>query len=392
MFLSLARRQKPQMSAESSKAAQKISEALRDANARVAADQLRSLSEQMRNTPMSREELHRLREALSKASRDNQSTLARQLERRRQELERLLQRERDAKKQQPQEQTRLLNRRQRELERLEREQQAVEQQRRQLERLRREWQRAAEDLRRNQSGSASEALERSAEDLNRMAEQQLSEEQQAQLQRELEQLREMIRRYREQGGGGQQQQNNGQGQMQRFTLRARGQSAGQGTPLLMPNSGNQGESGQENAGENPNQSKNAGQNGQKALMLDPRGGGAQIQVPGLGSRMQMRSMQTSSSAPGRSHNPNMLNDPTRIDAEHQNVRVEGAASEEGATRSEVILGGATRGFASRGYKRVYVDYLHHAEEVLEKEDVPPGYRFYVRRYFQLIRPREEPPQ
>jgi hypothetical protein len=26
--------------------------------------------------------------------------------------------------------------------------------------------------------------------------------------------------------------------------------------------------------------------------------------------------------------------------------------------------------------------------VLERDRVPPGYRFYVRRYFQLIRPRD----
>ena len=31
----------------------------------------------------------------------------------------------------------------------------------------------------------------------------------------------------------------------------------------------------------------------------------------------------------------------------------------------------------------------HLDAVLERDHVPPGYRFYVRRYFQLIRPREE---
>ena len=37
---------------------------------------------------------------------------------------------------------------------------------------------------------------------------------------------------------------------------------------------------------------------------------------------------------------------------------------------------------------MYTDYRAHAEDVLERDQVPPGYRFYVRRYFQLIRPRD----
>ena len=68
--------------------------------------------------------------------------------------------------------------------------------------------------------------------------------------------------------------------------------------------------------------------------------------------------------------------------------VEGQHSDEGPSRSEVILGAAERGFVGRGYQRVHTDYSEHAEEVLERDEVPPGYRFYVRRYFQLIRPRE----
>jgi hypothetical protein len=31
-----------------------------------------------------------------------------------------------------------------------------------------------------------------------------------------------------------------------------------------------------------------------------------------------------------------------------------------------------------------------AEDVLEQENIPAGYEFYVRRYFQLIRPRATP--
>jgi hypothetical protein len=53
----------------------------------------------------------------------------------------------------------------------------------------------------------------------------------------------------------------------------------------------------------------------------------------------------------------------------------------------VIRSAAQRGFASRDYRNVYAEYAEHAEEVIERDRIPPGYRFYVRRYFQLIRPR-----
>ena len=41
-----------------------------------------------------------------------------------------------------------------------------------------------------------------------------------------------------------------------------------------------------------------------------------------------------------------------------------------------------------GFDEVYGDYTSVVEEVMSREHVPPGYRFYVKRYFQLIKPRE----
>ena len=83
----------------------------------------------------------------------------------------------------------------------------------------------------------------------------------------------------------------------------------------------------------------------------------------------------------------LSDDPTRLNTNTRDSRVEGQQG-EGPSRSEVILGAAERGFVSRGYRAVHTDYSNHAEEVLERDEVPPGYRFYVRRYFQLIRPRD----
>jgi hypothetical protein len=74
-------------------------------------------------------------------------------------------------------------------------------------------------------------------------------------------------------------------------------------------------------------------------------------------------------------------------AKYLDTKVEGRKG-DGQTKSEIIESAASGGFASQGYKDVFVEYEDVAEEVLESEQVPPGYRYYVRRYFDLIRPRE----
>jgi hypothetical protein len=71
------------------------------------------------------------------------------------------------------------------------------------------------------------------------------------------------------------------------------------------------------------------------------------------------------------------------------VAVSGQQTGNGPSRSQVIRTAAADGFANRPYRQVYSPYWDRAREVLHQGEVPPGYRSYVRRYFQLIRPREE---
>jgi hypothetical protein len=61
----------------------------------------------------------------------------------------------------------------------------------------------------------------------------------------------------------------------------------------------------------------------------------------------------------------------------------------GPSRAEVIEAGAHKGFARGEYQRVFQDYSAAVEETLDTTAVPPARRYLVRRYFQLIRPREE---
>ena len=72
----------------------------------------------------------------------------------------------------------------------------------------------------------------------------------------------------------------------------------------------------------------------------------------------------------------------------QDVQAQGLDSQQGPSNSQVILSAAERGFKGGAYKRVFTKYQTVAEQQINKDTVPDGYRFYVHRYFQLIRPRE----
>ncbi len=91
---------------------------------------------------------------------------------------------------------------------------------------------------------------------------------------------------------------------------------------------------------------------------------------------------------GTGHDNNVQGGATNTNMGTEDTQVAGNDTGQGGSRSEVIRGAAERGFASRGYQNVYREYHTVAEEALNKDDIPGGYRFYVRRYFQLIRPRE----
>jgi hypothetical protein len=63
------------------------------------------------------------------------------------------------------------------------------------------------------------------------------------------------------------------------------------------------------------------------------------------------------------------------------------ASGAGPNRAEVIGVAAGKGFATRGYGKVFADYAAAVEDALGATAVPEGKRYIVRRYFDLIRPR-----
>jgi len=382
--------------------------------ARDALQQLAKKFKQAEKTPVDKARLEQTREALKKAAEEAEKR-QRELQQRRDELaDEILKKKQQMGDGGSDEEQSLLAKKERELERLDRDLDAHRAQQRQLDRLDRDLEKAAEDLM-NDLGVSAEDLEQSAEDLNRMQEDQATDQQKEELRQKLQELRELMRQQgaggkgqvirlkrfgrlaRGQGGSGGDQgepgdgQQSGQGNGQGKDGQQGNQGQGQGQGQQGQGQGQQGQGqgqgggkgGGAGAGSQGGETWVLGPNGEKMLMLSRgqgggsgQGGGGQQGGPGHPGKW------------GEGHDPNVQGAATNPSMGTQDTQVQGSDSAQGASRSQVILGAAQRGFASSAYKKVYTEYHQVAEESLAKDDVPGGYRFYVKRYFQLIRPRD----
>jgi len=365
-------------------------DALRNQKLEEAEKKLKGLADRMRKEPKSftKAELERLRKALEEASKRNEER-SRELENRRKELKEEMDRLLKKKKERgdaglDERQERLLRKKRRQLEQLNRQLDEQRRASRQLSRLDRELAEAAANLMRD-LGLSAEDLESSAEDLNRMAREQMTDQEKEELRRRIQQLRELLR---QQGQGGKPRLV----RLERFSKRARGGSGQRGRGQRGQGQRGQGQRGQ---GQQPGQGGGEGEevwvigpDGQKVLVMKSSGGSGSGSQPGGGQQPGGSGDQPGGNSWGTGHDPNMTGDPTNPDMGTQDVSAAGVDTGEGASRVEVIYGAAERGFVGKGYQKVYTEYQTVAEKAIDKEEVPPGYRFYVQRYFQLIRPRE----
>jgi len=190
----------------------------------------------------------------------------------------------------------------------------------------------------------------------------------------LQELRELIR---QQGQGGEKMRQ----RLQRFMQRARG---GQGRP-------GQGQQGQGKGGQGKGQGKD-GQGEDIGLGMGKGGQGIPMDMPGSGSGEGDQPGGQASGQGGKEWGTGSGGDPlgkgTDLNSKTHDVHADGLDTGQGGSNAEVILSAAKRGFAGKQYKKVFRDYHTVAEDQIEREKIPDGMRFYVRRYFQLIRPRE----
>ena len=99
---------------------------------------------------------------------------------------------------------------------------------------------------------------------------------------------------------------------------------------------------------------------------------------------------------GAATDPNPYGVLTNLDSFRQLERITGVqgAGESTVETTEVLIDGnpetSTDGqSAEDSYKEVYTKYHKLSEDALSQEQIPLGYRFYVKRYFESIKPKEE---
>lgn len=210
-----------------------------------------------------------------------------------------------------------------------------------------------------------EELEQAAKALKRMAKRAGGRQQMRSAGGRMVDLKEMLRRAAKQGQGDDSQE--------AFEKSAQGQGQGK--------DGQSGKDGQGQAGGQKPGGKGgdmmllggSGQAGQGGAKIPGKGQGGQAN-DGLGEGI------------GEGHDRNLVGEKTGMDVKTVEDFVEGKAS-DGPSQTKVIMAAAGRGFASRAYRDVHQDYAGVVEDNLEKEQIPAGKRTYVRRYFDLIRPR-----
>ncbi|MCL2779610.1 MAG: hypothetical protein FWD73_16590 [Polyangiaceae bacterium] len=383
-------------------------EALENKNLAVAESAMKDLAKKLREQGggIDKAQLEKLRAALKNAS-EGQAKRAEAIASRREELKQQLLKQPSGDGGASEQEKSLLQKRERELDRLDRDSEQTQKTQRELDRLDRELEKAAEDLMKDMGLSAQD-LENAAEDINRMGRNEMTQQEKEQLRQKLQDLREMLR----------QQAQGGQGQMARlrmFQLRARGQSGqpgssqgqGQQNDKQAGNGQGQGQGKEGQGTQGKGQSQGQGAQGQTAgggdgevWVMGPGGDKAMLITAGKspGSHSASRSAQNGDQGGdqgqgghkwGDGHDPKVQGSATNFKGATEDTQVAGNDTGQGGSRSEVILGAAERGFASRGYHRVFHEYHTVAEEALDRDEIPGGYRFYVRRYFQLIRPRED---
>ncbi len=251
---------------------------------------------------------------------------------------------------------------QRELEKLERDKkdEAENQPKRQLERLSRDMKKSAESLRQKNQKESAENMKNTAQDSQKMQNELKKHENQQKVQSKLGDLKEAIRRAKPRKGNGQGKSEQARSQrIKEWEQRAGG---GRGNPQAWRQSPGQGQQGQGPQGQQPGQPGQQGQSG-----LDHHGGE-------LGGQSW-----------GDEHDSNLTGDPTQAHGKTVDEQLTGVQG-KGESRRQTVLTAAKKGFATTQYKNVYTSYQKIVEEVMNAEKVPQGYKYYVKRYFQRIKP------
>lgn len=90
---------------------------------------------------------------------------------------------------------------------------------------------------------------------------------------------------------------------------------------------------------------------------------------------------------GTTHKDDEYVQPTTRGTGGEERQIHDTPEGEGPSTEQIIMGGEDGGFSGVPYREVYQDYQTIRESVMDDEKIPSGYRYYIRKYFDLISPR-----
>lgn len=396
-------------------------DALKEKDFKAAAEALEKLAEKMDKKELSEADKKKIAKDIEQLAKALENERQKQKERLEKERDRLKEKEQKEKDRFAKKDKDRLQDTQRQLEQLDdpQQQEAQSEPERQLERLSDELDEAARDM-----------LRRMAEEAQKMGQQgeqgpesearreqpgqegQDGQDGQGMSQEDMKRAAEALRKMA-QGGQGRQQMRIAQGRMidVREMMR-RGQNGkdgqgkdGQGKDGDGQQAGKDGQPGEEGGDAESQFEKDAagGKDGDgkdmmlgegkpggkpgEMLLLGGKGQGG-MKIPGMGKNGQGNDPKLGQgNGIGEGHDKELFGgEKPSMDFDTKEDFVAGQHG-DGPSKSKVVMTAAQKGFATAGYREVHQDYADVVEDALEKEHIPPGKRTYVRRYFDLIRPR-----
>ncbi len=352
-----------------------LGKALQKNDLEQAKKEMEKLADKLEKQELSKEQQEKLAKQLEKAAEQfekRQEQKEQKQQQQKQELEeqvrRLEKEKREAKNDEEREDAeRRLQKKKDELEKLEKEQEERDQsaQREAVKRLHKEMDKAAEQLQKQdkdqqQQQQASRNMKDAARETGRVQEEQRKQAAQKKVASQMEDLKEAMRRAKQKGSKGPQNPFGKDKKQSDFNARARGQQGSR--TAWKPGQGQQ-------------QGKGQGK-GQPGQGQPGQPGQGQPGQPGQGDPSQW----------GDGHDDNLTGDATGKGGHTKDEDLQGVQG-KGPSRRQTILAAAQKGFATAKYQEVYADYKRIVEEVMRSEKVPSSYKYYVKRYFNQIKPK-----
>jgi hypothetical protein len=345
------------------KQTKELGEALEKGDMEKAKTELEKLAEKLENDKLSEKDRQKIAEAMDKAAekfdqrekkrdQDNQK----QVDQKQNQIKKLeKQRDQTKNEQEKEKLSRRIEKEKRDLKKLEKEKQDREQSqaKRNLKELHRNMKQAAEQMKQKQQDQqsrrqASQKMRDMQRNTGKVDQDQRKQASQKKVASQLDDLREAMQRAKQRGNRGPKDMFGKNKRNQDFARRAGGQKG----------------------------SRQAWKPGQQ-----PGG-----QKPGQGNQPGGQGKQPGGSEWGDEHDPDMMGDATGKSGDTKDESVQGVQGREGESTRETILAAAQKGFATRSYKKVYQAYKEIVEDVMSSEKVPSGYKYYVKKYFQKIKP------